>query len=87
MPGSAEAKNKTRNLEPRWEILAATYVRLADQSKKKNDDTGTYLDPLMSLANRMALKFDLILNLNLQPHLCGLNQLHGKTAAGRSFCS
>lgn len=29
-----------------WEILAATYVRLADQSKKKINDTGTYYDPL-----------------------------------------
>ena len=29
-----------------WEILAATYVQLADQSKKKIDDTGTYYDPL-----------------------------------------
>jgi hypothetical protein len=29
-----------------WEILAATYVRLADQSTNKIDDTGTYYDPL-----------------------------------------
>ncbi len=29
-----------------WEILAATYVQLANQSKKKTDDTGTYYDPL-----------------------------------------
>ena len=30
-----------------WEILAATYVQLADQSKKKKiDDTGTCYDPL-----------------------------------------
>ena len=28
-----------------WEILAATYVQLADQSKKI-DDTGTHYDPL-----------------------------------------
>lgn len=29
-----------------WEILAATYVGLADQSKKNINDTGTYYDPL-----------------------------------------
>jgi hypothetical protein len=29
-----------------WEILAATYVRLADQSKKKINDTATYYDLL-----------------------------------------
>ena len=28
-----------------WEILAATYVQLADQSKKI-DDTGAHYDPL-----------------------------------------
>jgi hypothetical protein len=32
-------------LRAQWEILAATYVHLADQSKKI-DDTGTYNDPL-----------------------------------------
>ena len=32
-------------LSAQWEILAATYVHLADQSKKV-DDTGTYYDPL-----------------------------------------
>ena len=31
-------------LRAQWEILAATYVRLADQSKKV-DDTGTYRAP------------------------------------------
>ena len=30
-------------LRAQWEILAATYVRLADQSKKV-DDTGTYCE-------------------------------------------
>ncbi|MGB7701991.1 MAG: hypothetical protein WA754_07440 [Pseudolabrys sp.] len=38
-------------LRAQWEILAGTYVRLADQSAKtrqpkKIDDTGTYYDPL-----------------------------------------
>ena len=32
-------------LRAQWEILAGTYVRLADQSKKI-DDTGTYYDPI-----------------------------------------
>ena len=37
-------------LRAQWEILAGTYVRLADQSAKtrqpkKIDDTGTYYDP------------------------------------------
>lgn len=32
-------------LRAQWEILACTYVQLADQSKKI-DDTGTYYDPL-----------------------------------------
>jgi len=31
-------------LRARWEILAATYVRPANQSKKV-DDSGTYCDP------------------------------------------
>ena len=31
-------------LRAQWEILAATYVRLADQSKKV-DDTGTFAIP------------------------------------------
>ena len=44
MLGSAEAKNKTHKLGL-WEILAATYVQLADQSKKI-DDTGNAYDPL-----------------------------------------
>ena len=37
-----EEQNARRRAQ--WEILAATYVRLADQSKKV-DDTGTYSDP------------------------------------------
>ena len=32
-------------LRAQWEILAATYGRLADQSKKI-DGTGTYYDPI-----------------------------------------
>jgi len=32
-------------MKAQWEILAATYERLADQSKKI-DDTGTYNDPM-----------------------------------------
>jgi len=32
-------------LRAQWEILAVTYVRLADQSKKI-DDTGTYYNPI-----------------------------------------
>ena len=32
-------------LRAQFEILAATYLQLADQSKKI-DDTGTYSDPL-----------------------------------------
>jgi hypothetical protein len=32
-------------LRAQWEILAATYVQLADQSKKI-DDTGAHYDPL-----------------------------------------
>lgn len=32
-------------LRAQWEILACTYVQLADQSKKI-DDTGTYYDPI-----------------------------------------
>ena len=39
-----------------WEILAATYVQIADQSKKV-DDTGTHYDPLDPYANFEALKF------------------------------
>jgi|RhiMetdeSRZDD1v2_1073273.scaffolds.fasta_scaffold162489_6 hypothetical protein len=31
-------------LKAQWDILATTYVRLADQSPKKLDDTGTYDD-------------------------------------------
>jgi hypothetical protein len=32
-------------LRAQWEILGATYMHLANQSKKI-DDTGTYYDPL-----------------------------------------
>ncbi len=34
-------EEKSALLRAQWEILAATYVQLADQSKKI-DDTGTY---------------------------------------------
>jgi hypothetical protein len=38
-------------MRAQWEIIAGTYVRLADQSptnrrRKKIDDTGTYDDPI-----------------------------------------
>ena len=38
-------EEKSALLRAQWEILAATYVQLADQSKKI-DDTGTYYDPI-----------------------------------------
>jgi hypothetical protein len=38
-------EEQNARLRAQWEILAATYVQLADQSKKI-DDTGTYYDPL-----------------------------------------
>ena len=38
-------EEQNAQLRAQWEILAATYVQLADQSKKI-DDTGTYYDPL-----------------------------------------
>jgi hypothetical protein len=37
---------KNAQFRAQWEILAMTYVHLADQSMKKMDDTGTYFDPL-----------------------------------------
>jgi hypothetical protein len=36
-------EEKSALLRAQWEILAATYVQLADQSKK-TDDTGTYYE-------------------------------------------
>jgi hypothetical protein len=38
-------EEQNAQLRAQWEILAATYLQLADQSKKI-DDTGTYADPL-----------------------------------------
>ena len=38
-------REQNAQLRAQWEILAATYVQLADQSKKI-DDTGTHYDPL-----------------------------------------
>ncbi|MGA8751350.1 MAG: hypothetical protein WB563_21395 [Pseudolabrys sp.] len=38
-------EEQNAQLRAQWEILAATYLQLADQSKKIND-TGTYSDPL-----------------------------------------
>ena len=39
-------EEQNAQIRAQWEILAATYVQLADQSKKKIDDTGTFYDPL-----------------------------------------
>ena len=39
------SKEQSALMRAQWEILAATYVQLADQSKK-NDDTGNSYDPL-----------------------------------------
>ena len=38
-------EEQNAQLRAQFEILAATYLQLADQSKKI-DDTGTYSDPL-----------------------------------------
>jgi len=38
-------EEENAQLRAQWEILAATYVQLADQSKKI-DDTGAQYDPL-----------------------------------------
>ncbi len=38
-------EEQNAQIRAQWGILAATYVQLADQSKKI-DDTGTYYDPL-----------------------------------------
>jgi len=38
-------EEQNAQMRAQWEILAATYVQLADQSKK-SDDTGTHYDPL-----------------------------------------
>jgi hypothetical protein len=38
-------EEQNAQLRAQWEILATTYVHLADQSKKI-DDTGTYYDVL-----------------------------------------
>ena len=38
-------EEQNAQIRAQWEILAATYVQLADQSKKI-DDTGTHYDPL-----------------------------------------
>ena len=38
-------EEQNAQLRAQWEILATTYVRLADQSNKI-DDTGTYYHPL-----------------------------------------
>jgi hypothetical protein len=38
-------EEQSAQLKAQWELLAATYVQLAGQSKKI-DDTGTYHDPL-----------------------------------------
>ena len=38
-------EEENAQLRAQWEILAATYVQLADQSKKI-DDTGAHYDPL-----------------------------------------
>ncbi len=39
-------EEQNAQLRAQWEILAATYVQLAAQSKKEIDDAGTYYDPL-----------------------------------------
>ena len=38
-------EEENAQLRAQWEILAATYVQLAEQSKKI-DDTGAHYDPL-----------------------------------------
>ncbi|MGC1881835.1 MAG: hypothetical protein WA703_11625 [Pseudolabrys sp.] len=38
-------EEQNAQIRAQWEILAATYVQLADQSKKI-DDTGAHYDPL-----------------------------------------
>ena len=38
-------EEQNAQLRAQWEILGATYLQLADQSKKI-DDTGTYSKPL-----------------------------------------
>ncbi len=38
-------EEKNAQFRAQWEILGATYIQLADQSKKI-DDAGTYYDPL-----------------------------------------
>jgi hypothetical protein len=38
-------EEQNAQIRAQWEILATTYVQLADQSKKI-DDTGTHYDPL-----------------------------------------
>jgi hypothetical protein len=38
-------EEQNAQLRSQWEILATTYVQLADQSKKI-DDTSTYYDPI-----------------------------------------
>ena len=45
------AGEKSALLRAQWEILAGTYVQLADQSKKI-DDTGTFYDPILRDRNR-----------------------------------
>ena len=50
-------EEENAQLRAQWEILAATYVQLADQSKKI-DDTG-HLRSVGSFANSVVLKFRL----------------------------
>ena len=38
-------EEQNAQIRAQWEILASTYVQLADQSKKI-DDTSTYYDPI-----------------------------------------
>ena len=38
-------EEKNALLRAQWEVLAATYGQMADQSKKI-DDTGTYYEPI-----------------------------------------
>jgi hypothetical protein len=57
LAGSARRRGyeeQSAQLRAQWEILAATYVQLVDQSKKiadqskKIDDTGMYYDRILS---------------------------------------
>ena len=81
-------EEQNAQLRAQWEILAATYVQLADQSKKI-DDAGTHYDPLDRSREAATEAASFIINLSSRtaglPERASLCLLRSRALVNRLF--